>query len=110
MTAGRQGGAAEAAQRLWLTGESGHRCVTRQSVEALIAVCHVVEFEPTYSKVKVEFAWHPNEAVQYTVDTWKKSARETIDINNRYWIRQQKKSRGDARAPPCCPWPPPEIS
>jgi len=65
MTAGRQGGAAEATQRLWRPAEEGHRGVTRQSLKALIAVCHVVESEPTHSKIKLESAWRPNEAVKY---------------------------------------------
>jgi len=67
MIAGRQGGAAEATQRLWRTAERGHRGVTRQSLEVLIAVCHVVESEPTHSKIKVECAWRPNQAVKYKV-------------------------------------------
>ncbi len=67
MTAGRQGGAAEATQRLGRTAERGHRGVTCGSLEVLIAVCHVVESEPTHSTIKVESAWRPNEAVKYKV-------------------------------------------
>lgn len=65
MTAGRHGGAAEATQRLWRTAESGHRGVSRQSRKALIAACHMVEAEPTHSKINVVCALRPNQAVKY---------------------------------------------
>lgn len=49
MTAGRQGGVAEAAPRCWRTALGEHHDVTRQSLGPLIAACHVVILKLTNS-------------------------------------------------------------
>lgn len=64
MTAGRHGSAAETTQRLWRSAERGHDGRIRQSREALIAVCHKVEAEPTQDRITVECALRAYQAIQ----------------------------------------------